>query len=155
MGKISSSGCLFPNGSIRMADAQVDGASNTICVGEASDYLHDTADGNRYSIDGAHGLSWISGTNASGVPGGSPTFSSSNAAVYNITTIAYPPNHDNYEKAGIWFNHGPNNPLTSPHSGGVQVVLLDGAVRFLSERVHMTTFRRLAMRNDGEVVGDW
>ncbi len=153
MGKVSSRGCLFPNASISFRDV-VDGLTNTICVGEASDFLHDTADGNRYSIDGAHGLSWISGTNARGVPGGDPGFSSSNAAIYNVTTIAYPPNHNNYEEAGIWFNHGPNNPLTSPHSGGVQVLSLDGSARFLSETVDMTTFRRLAMRNDRGVVGD-
>jgi len=39
-----------------------------------------------------------------------------------------------------------------PHGGGVQVVLSDGSVRFLTESVDAFVLRQLAARNDGEVI---
>jgi len=43
----------------------------------------------------------------------------------------------------------------SQHDGGVNVLLGDGSVRFLSETVHMTTYRNLAARDDGNPLGEF
>ncbi|OYP33999.1 DUF1559 domain-containing protein [Rhodopirellula sp. MGV] len=40
----------------------------------------------------------------------------------------------------------------SQHPGGVQMVLVDGSVRFLTESVNATVLSYLAARNDGEVI---
>ncbi len=40
----------------------------------------------------------------------------------------------------------------SRHTGGVQVVLGDGSVQFLSENVDMIMYQRLGNRQDGQVV---
>jgi len=45
--------------------------------------------------------------------------------------------------------------FSSLHPGGVQFVLADGSVRFLSETIDGTTLRRLAQRNDGQVLGEF
>ncbi|MEQ9066258.1 MAG: DUF1559 domain-containing protein, partial [Gimesia chilikensis] len=49
----------------------------------------------------------------------------------------------------------PNNPLTSEHVGGVHALLGDGAVRFLSNNIDIETLRRLGMRNDNFVLGEF
>jgi prepilin-type processing-associated H-X9-DG protein len=43
----------------------------------------------------------------------------------------------------------------SRHEGGVNVTLADGSVRFLSENLDLTTYRRLGYMGDGAVVGDF
>ncbi len=45
--------------------------------------------------------------------------------------------------------------LKSWHKGGVQVVLGDGSVRFISESVDRNTHIRLTGRNDGNVIGEF
>ena len=76
-----------------------------------------------------------------------------------------------------WYNHaaGPNAEMpdcdthgypfplslggvyraTSDHPGGVNLLLLDGAVRFVGDGVDLATWRALATRAGGEVVGDF
>ncbi|HEY3968853.1 MAG TPA: DUF1559 domain-containing protein [Planctomycetaceae bacterium] len=41
------------------------------------------------------------------------------------------------------------------HTGGVQVALADGSVRFVSNNVNWTTWNALGGRNDGIVLGDY
>jgi prepilin-type N-terminal cleavage/methylation domain-containing protein len=43
----------------------------------------------------------------------------------------------------------------SVHTGGVQVLMGDGAVRFLSENINSLTINRLGAISDGQVVGDF
>ncbi len=48
-----------------------------------------------------------------------------------------------------------NTPLSSYHTGGVHVLVGDGAVRFISDNVHFGTLQALCVRDDGKVVGEW
>ena len=43
----------------------------------------------------------------------------------------------------------------SMHTGGAQFLMGDGAVRFLSENLDMTTYRHLARVGDGNLLGDF
>jgi prepilin-type N-terminal cleavage/methylation domain-containing protein/prepilin-type processing-associated H-X9-DG protein len=43
----------------------------------------------------------------------------------------------------------------SNHYGGVNVLLLDGSVRFVKNSINMTTWRAISTRADGDVAGEW
>lgn len=43
----------------------------------------------------------------------------------------------------------------SSHTGGVHMVLADGAVRFVSDNINTATWNNLGARNDGVVLGDF
>ncbi len=51
----------------------------------------------------------------------------------------------------VWLE-GPNIPMFSDHPGGVDVLLCDGAVRFLSQTTERAIVCGLASRNSGEIV---
>ncbi|MEW4562055.1 DUF1559 domain-containing protein [Bremerella sp. JC770] len=150
-GKISADGVFFPNAAVKFRDA-TDGTSNTMCVGEASNYAYDSS-GNKVRLDGSRGESWVSGAAGQGVP---PNYVNPYGSavppnqVYNVTTIRYAPN-SRAGQDGMGEYHGPNNPLTSAHPGGVQVTLLDGSARFIAETVQLTVLKSLACRDDGQV----
>ncbi len=43
----------------------------------------------------------------------------------------------------------------SLHTGGVQTVLADGSVRFLSENINLETWQALGIHNDGKTLGEF
>ena len=43
----------------------------------------------------------------------------------------------------------------SLHTGGIQVVLADGSVRFLGENTNLSILQNLAAISDGNVLGEW
>jgi prepilin-type processing-associated H-X9-DG protein len=54
----------------------------------------------------------------------------------------------------VCYVSGTNTPLTSAHSGGVNGLMGDGSVRFLSDAMPLRTLGLLATRDDGQVVTD-
>ncbi|TWT59431.1 DUF1559 domain-containing protein [Rubinisphaera italica] len=127
----------------RFAEA-VDGTSNVIVVAECSDFAFNSA-GSPISIDGSHPHGWMMGT----------YHDANRRREFNLTTIRYAPNTRTYPLPGVESNHGANNPLMSAHKGGVQVVLLDGHVAFISENIDLVTLKRLALRDDRQPVGEY
>ncbi len=57
--------------------------------------------------------------------------------------------------AGRRINGTHDNATSSSHTGGAQVVLGDGSVRFLSENLNGTVWENLGQRNDGNVIGEF
>jgi len=45
--------------------------------------------------------------------------------------------------------------LSSAHTGGAQVLLGDGSVRFVSDNIDLTTWRGVGSMNNGEVLGEF
>lgn len=152
MGEMSSGGVFVPNQAFRVSQI-IDGTSHTICVGEASGFSIDQT-GKQQDTTGGSGMGWLGGTNGSGILPDFHGIGAPNAPavpMYNITTIKYPPNTTTYELPGIraTAGHGPNNPLSSSHPLGINVLLLDGSVHFVPDSIDLSTLRRLATRNDG------
>lgn len=112
-------------------------------LGEQSDWAMDGTTPRNTSASWPHG--WMMGTYHDNA--------TNNRRQFNLTTVRYPPNSD-FGLPGIDENHGANNPLSSAHTGGVQVLMMDGSVHFLSENVDMLNLRRLATRADRQVVGE-
>lgn len=48
-----------------------------------------------------------------------------------------------------------NADAQSMHKGGVQTVLADGSVRFISENIHLPTWQNLGNMRDGQVLGEF
>jgi len=146
-GEISAGGLLVSNRAIHVRWV-TDGASKTMLVGETSDFVSDGT--LRRRIDGGFNRGWLMGTRATGTP---PEYSQSPASPsWNITSIRYAPNTNDYTLAGIQDTRGPNNPLISAHPHGVQVVFADGAVKSIESHIDMRLLKRLAARDDGELT---
>ena len=54
-----------------------------------------------------------------------------------------------------WNDHGYSQGFKSNHTGGVHVVLCDGAVKFIGDSIDWVTYQKLGDRRDGQVVGDY
>jgi len=94
------------------------------------------------------------------VPGGTNRFVASRGRVwagqgYENTMYNHylTPNSDNYD-CFFWVNRGLTGPR-SRHTGGVQCLLGDGGVRFISDNIDLNTWRALGTRSGGEVVGQF
>ena len=174
-GIITASGMLPPCEYVGMAQC-TDGTSNTMIVGEQSDWLRDSnpSISTKYHGDPGWDTSgtgppdasliagggFISGTVEStpvprannGMPGSPPAAYD----CYNITTVRYAPDYKRVLGAsaepGCSEDHGINNPLQSPHPGGILVAFVDGSVQFISGTTELAVLLRITIRNDGHNV---
>ncbi len=169
-GPVSRGGIFFHNSAGRMRDI-TDGTSNTIVIGEQSNYTTSGAD-TRYDVRTYNGP-WMGQSVDTNDVSGNNTYSSNNTTpsgdgnhhrCFNLTTIHHnvPINSRTVAvaTAGTPSTAGStreqcNTPLLSAHKGGVQVLLGDGSVRFLSENLDMQTLRNLANKDDGNVLGEF
>lgn len=129
----NSNGIFHQNSSTRMRDI-TDGTSSTAMVAEALGY------------EPQH-----PGVNSSG-PGGCARASYDPTKVCDgrglrisaITRLNLPPN-----SVERWFNAG------SFHTGGSQICLADGSVRFISENINRGTWNELGTKSSGGVIGEF
>ena len=102
LGLIFDNGAFERNTQLSLA-ALADGTSNTMMIGEQSDWLLD-ANGQQVDqrSDCSHSI----------LLGYAPT----DQRIYNMTVVRYPINHQDNVDQGIQDNCGRNTPLTSPHT---------------------------------------
>lgn len=121
-----------------------DGTSNTLIVGEMSDYVFDAA-GNKQDRRPARNWGWHMG----GLSGWRDW-----APHTNNVTLRYGPNAPVLGQQGVddwtaWADASPANPpLTSAHPGGVLTLRVDGSVQFMSETIDLEVMTFLAVRDD-------
>ena len=149
----SSYGSLFNTGMLLGGECKAmrdctDGTSNTMIVGEQSGNPTSNMRSNYQS-------SWCGGYNShrtisdwlANGPAGSPVQYLSNVVIKGAPNIPAPADGNaRYE---------PAIPLKSYHTGGVHILLTDGAVRFLGDNTNADICRQLAVRDDGGVIGEW
>jgi prepilin-type N-terminal cleavage/methylation domain-containing protein/prepilin-type processing-associated H-X9-DG protein len=74
----------------------------------------------------------------------------------SLGTCAIPPNQNVPNGGGDIYTGWPDlYSFRSRHSGGLQFVFADGSVHFISQSIALTTYRALATRNGGEIIGDY
>ena len=149
-GMLSAGGMLTWNESIGIRKNK-DGTSNTIMVGEMSDFLYNSA-GTAIDARAGYPHGWLMGTDGGGR---TTNWNGPNSRMFNLTAVRYPPNTLTYGLPGIGNNKGPNNPLVSSHTGGVQVLFVDGHVSFISENINLPTLKYLSTRDDRNVIGEY
>jgi prepilin-type N-terminal cleavage/methylation domain-containing protein/prepilin-type processing-associated H-X9-DG protein len=145
-----------------------DGTSNTIVIGEDSSYrnnetimpyqLSSAVDPGNVDVNpsGKRAINrWAdpeTGNGVSGPPTGDPTspLFASKAGPY-INAYASPAGGGT---VCPWStnNCGPNDELFSSHTGGVNVLFLDGHVQFLNQSASAATMRYLCQPDDGQAV---
>ena len=154
-----------------------DGTSNTMIVAEQSDWLQDvrTNVSAKYRGDpgwtGALGThrGWLAGTNARrNISRTAQRNANRTANTFNINTVRYKPDLKKVLDGSAGINgggsgapgcaqnrrggRGANNPIQSPHPGGVLVGMVDGSVQFVTGTTELAVFLRLAIREDGQNV---
>lgn len=147
-GQISAGGVLVPNTVIRLEQI-VDGLSNTLMVGEQSDFAY-TDSGQPIRAAASFLTGWLAGTNALGVP---PHYSDWLSPSHNLTTVRYPLNEHRFDLPGVYLGVGANNPVLSPHPGIVNLLYCDGSVRAANEELEVPILKSFATRDDGGAMG--
>ncbi len=151
-GNVNLGGFFAVNTITRIRDMS-DGTTNVIAVGEQSDIVRD--------VNGTPFDARASGGNSNlGFFWGPGNLSNTSPDRQNgITSITLPVGTKKFPLANNAnpgnFNGGDNTPIQSVHVGGAHVLLGDGSTRFISDNVDFTLFRCLAVRDDGQVVGEW
>jgi prepilin-type N-terminal cleavage/methylation domain-containing protein/prepilin-type processing-associated H-X9-DG protein len=73
----------------------------------------------------------------------------------SLGTCAIPPNIMKPDSGDIYTGWPYIYSFRSRHAGGLQFAFADGSVHFISESIAITTYRALATRNRGEILGDY
>jgi hypothetical protein len=149
-GFASAGGMLLHNENTRIATC-TDGTSNTMILGECSQWAIDNAGGGNVHIDGGWPHGWAMGSGQAGTIE-STAASATMERFYNLTSIRYPIGTRTYGLPGVSINHGANNPLVSAHPNGVMTGWVDGGVRFLTNTTDLIVLKSIATRDDGVAV---
>ncbi len=144
----NGTGVFYRNSSVQFRDI-TDGTSNTICVGER---MHEND--NVQTLDPVDANStWYAALPNSVRPAG----------MMMVAMMEQSPSlvlgHVGQDAMGMMpaMHHTPNSTnhivnFSSSHAVGVQFLLCDGSVHFMSDNVHYDIFRWLGERADGNVV---
>jgi prepilin-type N-terminal cleavage/methylation domain-containing protein len=135
-----------------------DGTSNTWVIGEQSDHLRDAA---RQPVTAGYTAGWGNSGGLYGWIMGAAIGQNQLPAAwgdgrhFNCTSVRWSINQigfANTSATGTNNDVGTNFPLNSAHSGGVNVGVGDGSVRFVSDSVSLTVISNSCTRAGGETV---
>jgi prepilin-type N-terminal cleavage/methylation domain-containing protein/prepilin-type processing-associated H-X9-DG protein len=158
-GPTSAGGAFLRGRPIGFQDI-TDGTSNTMAIGEQSDWGKITSTGQRTDIRAADpsGL-WMGASNNTNPTGNNTLSTLGDARCFAMTTVAL---SVGYKERVTGAPGVPgttpgdcNTPLQAAHPGGCNVLLCDGSVRFLSESLQLQTLYDLANRDDGHPLSEF
>lgn len=161
-GIISAAGVLFPGSeNVKSMGSITDGTSNTLMIGEASDFLI-TVTGKKQDYRSSYVHGFMIGWHTYRSPPNSG--SGGDNRTFNMVTLRYPINDKkkggtgfadlpgNCGSEGVCDNASSNTPFNSAHPSGAMFALADGSVRMLSTQTDLATVARLCTRDDGQAV---
>ena len=134
----------------------IDGTSNTIIVAEQSGKVGNYDIRNRYysTWGGCTFQPTVSYMNANPAPAGQWGSPSWDMYGDGTTAVRYLPNAKT-AGPGAQYIYNSNTILNSFHPGGINILLADGSVRFLTDNIDFTTLGKLCARDDGLPIGDY
>jgi len=144
-------GVFYRNSRIRFRDI-TDGTSNTICVGERM-HAHDFVPMlNKVDANST----WYAAIPGVMRPAGMmmPMMTEGPASL----VLGHVGQDGNMGMPAMHRTPNTTNHIvhfSSQHTGGVQFLLCDGSVHFISENIDYQTFRNLGERDDGNVLGEY
>ncbi len=159
----NADGIIFARSKIGFRDV-TDGTSNTVVFSEQ--LLGDGQDAAPTGIDYKHRVVVLNmGTQTTPtacVPGSAPAWSGQRGQLWINGHLAdtmynhwYGPNDAIHPDCHNGYHNFALASARSAHQGGVQCSLVDGSVRFVSENINLDTWRQLATRAGGEVLGEF
>jgi prepilin-type processing-associated H-X9-DG protein len=150
-GIVSSNGMFHPDSQTSFGDLSRDGSSNTIFIGEQSDFLKDPSTLAQKDATSCTNYGGYAGCTTSGVPmtGGATSWSGQTNAV---TTMRNPINYKRYEPSNGVGEGGLNCGLQSAHGGGTMIGWGDGRVAFVNENMDIVMVWRACIRDDGQPI---
>ena len=132
---LKNNGVMFVNSSVGFRQIR-DGASNTIMVGE------------KCVIEDTNELGWMSGTKS--------TLRNTGVAINHGWDVGGDaPGQSRFRQPLPPPSDTDTSGYSSYHTGGAQVVLADGSVRFLSENISLPLYANLGNRADMEFTGEF
>ncbi len=140
-------GMFWVNSSVKMRDL-TDGTSNTAMVVERSTMQSSIANSCGTAACDWSGGVWIGTRDVA-------TLATWHSGVYGLDVESYGGGNATYQIGRSNQTWGDDWSNSSPHKGGLQLVLADGAVRFVSENIDLNTYRQLRDRGDGQVLGEY
>jgi len=124
-----------------------DGTSNTMGVGEYAGLVKGQKP-DAGNSRGEDGIPWL--------------MSEERNASYAVRTVTVGPNSRWFKDPSLSDGNAGNttgkladSSLHSPHVGGIHILLMDGAVRFISDNINLGTLWNLADKADGNTVGEF
>jgi len=170
-GIVSAGGVLFSQSRVKLL-AIKDGTSNQMMVAECGQWIT-FADGRKFDLRPGGDLGFTAGTYTTQQPPNGTNNVAADFQTYNCTTVRYRINQvTGFNSANVTptgtaggigdpregvmmtkgSGNGSNFPISSPHTGGANVVFGDGSVRFLTNDMSLENLGRLATRDDGGVL---
>jgi hypothetical protein len=158
----NADGIVFTRSRMTFRDV-TDGSSNTAAFGEhlLGDGVNSAPAGNDYRRRVIELMLGTQTTPSACTPGGAPAWSGQRGGKWVNGHFAdtmynhwYPPNAREPDCHNTFHNFALTS-ARSAHVGGVQMSLVDGAVRFVGENIDLTIWRALATRSGGEVLGEF
>jgi prepilin-type N-terminal cleavage/methylation domain-containing protein/prepilin-type processing-associated H-X9-DG protein len=147
----TNNGMLLWNEQTTIASC-TDGTSNTIFVAEQSGKVANQTGNGAPDLRNGYYSPWGGCTNGSAQGVRScGTGGCGDLWGLGLTANAYAINSKT-AGAGASFTWGGNTILNSFHSGGINVLAVDGSVRFVPDSIDFNLFQRLCVRNDGLVA---
>jgi len=147
-GDSSKNGMFYVNSHLQFRDV-IDGASNTLFVSERTGQ-NDTSTSTNC---GGSPCSWKAGLWIG--PRATGASESWHTSIYGMDVENVGGGSATYMIGRSSATWGMDWIASSMHVGGIQVLMGDGAVRFLSENINNTTYLRLVTPKGGEVVGEF
>jgi prepilin-type N-terminal cleavage/methylation domain-containing protein/prepilin-type processing-associated H-X9-DG protein len=136
----TDTGVIYPASAVTLGSI-TDGTSNTILAGETSSAIGRALSNSWFGIQ-----PWTWGY-YNYEPATTPPNPAAGWLMIDHKAVTYPIGY-----TGSFFTN--ETPFTSNHSGGVNIVLCDGSVRFMPRSTSLVTLQQLATRAGGEVVAN-